>query len=246
MQQFRQAVTPPAEQRNERSVRHALSRMYECDKDDTARIADIISRLWKIPQDIRNGLASIDSLDPTAFNPTIKEFEGLLLELSLGNDALSLKNRASSGLENQLEMISAFLILHHPEALPSDDKIEELLHSLSEIASEIKEADLGKEFTDYFLHRLDELHYALNHYDTLGPDEVIRRVNEVFGGLILQSPEIKKSKKTMVVAKKLWSFVQTVALVINLTNGSFDALENYQQVMALDESVIADDSKPKH
>lgn len=240
VQQFRQASAPPVERRNESSVRHALARMYGCDSSDEAKLAEIMSRLWKIPNDTRRSLNKVDGLDTAVYDPTIKQFETMLSSLILNSDASSIKNHTPSTLENALEMIGAYLNLNNAEIMPSETKLNELLKDIAKLSSEIKDAGLDSEFTDYFLHRLDELQYALNHYNTLGPDEVLRRVDEMFGSLIRQYPEISKSPKKQSVASKLWTITKAVAVVMDIANGSFTMIENYNNLTTLESGVIAE------
>lgn len=240
---FSQAAAPPADQRNARTVRHTIARMYNINSDDTARIVDVIGQLWRIPGDIRSSLDKVEGLETSVYDPTISQFETMLLSLELKSDAMSIKSQTPASLENTLEMISAYLNLHDPETLPSETGLNKLLKDIQTLSSEIKSTDLDKDFIDYFLHRLDELSYALNHYDTLGPTEVIRRVDEMFGSLVRELPEISKSPKKKGIAGKLWAIAQAAALIVNLTNGSFKAIENYNQLTGIEQSTTKDKQK---
>lgn len=242
---FRQAAAPPADQRNARTVRHTIARMYDIQSEDTARIVDVIGQLWRIPGDIRSSLDKVEGLETSVYDPTISQFETMLLSLELKSDAMSIKNQTPASLENTLEMISAYLNIHSPETLPGEDGLNKLLKDIQSLTSEIKSSGLDKDFIEYFLHRLDELSYSLNHYETLGPNEVIRRVNEIFGGLIMQAPKIRKSKKAFEIAKKIWSVANVAALLFNLFNGGFDALDNYQHFVALDSTVTESNPQTK-
>ncbi|QQG50990.1 MAG: hypothetical protein HZB75_00565 [Candidatus Saccharibacteria bacterium] len=235
LHKFRQSAPPPSDKRNQRTVRHALARMYGYDIDDTSMLMQIIGELWRVPGQIRMDLGKIESLNPTPFNRVVTDLEKVLSGLILDSDAVSVANSIPHSLESSLEMISAYLDIHCPEALPSKDNLKDLLGSVSQLMEDIKSADLDNKFTDFFLHRLDELHYALNHYDTLGPHEVLRKVDEIFGSLLRQYPSIRQSSKKQDIAKSIFNIGTAILLAIQLVNGSFELAENYQHLLVSEE-----------
>lgn len=193
----------------------------------------IVGELWKIPNQIRTDLESIESLDPAPFTHVVVNFEKVLSWLVLDSDALGIINNMPPGLESSLGMISAYLNVSCPEASLSEDSLDELMESVSQLMDDVKAANLDGNFTDFFLHRLDELHYALNHYNTLGPDEVLRKVDELFGSMLRQYPSIQRSPKKQDIAKKVFKIGTAILLAIQIVNGGFELAVNYQQFIAI-------------
>jgi len=205
-------------------VRNALASMYELPAEDTSSLMSVVSDAWKYPVRIREDLEKI-GLDVEPFNHIIADLERFLNMLSLDSTSSAVRNNIPGGLSASLGIISVYLNRDIPEPLLDRGKIDELMESLDKLESEIRSAGFTDNFVDNLLHRLDALKYALNHYETLGPDEVIARVDEIFGGVIRQYNQANtKSKKNVI--SRVMRVAGAVVLALNLFNGGFELSDN--------------------
>lgn len=205
-------------------VRDALASMYDLPAEDTSSLMMVIADAWTYPVRIREDLEKT-GLDPSPFNHIFEDLERFLSMLALNSISSSVKNNIPTGLLASLGVLSAFLNKDSPEPLLERKNIDELIRNLNTLRKEIKSAGFKESFTDYLLHNISGLEYALNHYETLGADRVIARVDAIFGAVFRQYGEANsKSKKN--VLGHIMKTAYGVVLMMNLANGGFELSEN--------------------
>lgn len=205
-------------------VRHTLASMYDLHEGDTSSLMLVISEAWQYPVRIRENLERV-GLDADPFKHIFDDLEKFLSLLVLGSVSSSVRSNIPPNLSASLGVISAILNRDSAEPLLQPEKIQEFIDSLEKIEREIKSADFEPEFVDYLTHRIDELKYALNHYETLGADLVIDRVDKIFGGVFRQFNKADTKAKTNVLSR-LMGVAAAVVLALNLINGGFELSDN--------------------
>ena len=233
----------------DRRVRNTLASMHNLKSGDTSSLMITLSDAWKLPVQIRQNIGQI-GLDPQAFEYVIERLERVLMTMTLESSAHSVKNSIPAELSPGLIMISSMLNKDLPEALLTREKIDDLLEQLSNFDEEIRAAELDKDFTDYILHRADSIRYALNHYETLGPNEVITRVDQMFGGVLRQYQHLTNTKKKSGLISKLLKIGASIIFAINAFNGSFELSDNISKFIdsgiQIEAELISNEDSPKN
>jgi hypothetical protein len=207
----------------DRRVRHALASMYGLRIGDTSSLMIVLSDAWKLPVQIRESIERI-GLDSEAFEHVATDLEKTLTAMALDSQAQAIV--IPPNLPASLGMISSILDKDLPEAMLTREKIDELLKSITDLEEEVRAADFDKEFADYILHQADSIKYALSHYETLGPNEVMVRVDQMFGGVLRQYSQLRATKKKSSFVSKLVQIGTSIVLAINAANGVFELSDN--------------------
>lgn len=225
LSEFRSAANEVEMKVHSPQVRNALAQMYNLKVSDTSFLMASLSDAWKLPVQIRESISTI-GLDPSVFEHVMQDLEKVLTAMMLESNSNTVVSNIPGGLANSLEMISSVLDKDLPEAMLTNDNIEELLQDIANLESEIRSAELDKDFTDYILHRSESIKYALSHYETLGPNEVVLRVDQMFGGVLRQYQSLTNTKKKSGLISKLLKVGAAIIFAINAANGSFELSDN--------------------
>lgn len=223
-----------------KQVRHVLATMYDLRVSDTSAHMIVLSDAWKLPVQMRESISMTGlSLDP--FEHVIKDLEKVLTTMTLDSSAQVVSNNMPRTLIPSLGMISTVLNKDLPEAMLTEEKIDELLGSIAQLQEDIRTAELDKDFTDFVLHRADSIAYALNHYETLGPNEVMLRVDQMFGGAMRQYGKLANGKEKTGLLHRLMQIGGAIVLALSVANGSIELSENLSKFI---ESSIQIDADP--
>jgi hypothetical protein len=224
---------------NRRQVRGALAAMYDLQANDTSSLMTALSDAWKLPVQIRKSIEKND-LESEAFEHVISDLEYILSLMNLNADAVSIKNNIPASLIPSLGMISSVLNKDLPEVLITKESIDQILENIKDVEDEIRKAELDREFTDFILHKSDSIKYALNHYETLGPDEVISRVDQMFGGVLRNYQKLTSNKKKAAYTSKLLGIGAAVIYAIGAVNGAVEISENLSKFIEADIQINAE------
>lgn len=226
-------------------VRNVLAKMYGRKVSETSFLMIVLSDLWKLPVQIREGITKI-GLDPSFFEHVMADLEKVLTMMMLDSQTSTVRINIPQTLASSLGMISNTLNKDLPEPMLSAQKIEELLGTLSGLSADIRSADLDNEFKDFILHKIDSISYALGHYETLGPNEVVERVDQLFGSFLRKMDTLTNTKKKSGFMGTLLNVGLSIILAINATNSVFELSENLSNFItsqAQAEGVIVPDIK---
>lgn len=208
-----------------RQVRHALASIYGLKINDTSALMVVLSDAWKLPVQIRESI-SATGLPLDSFEHVIKDLEKVLTTMTLDSSAQAVSNNTPRTLIASLGMISTILNKDLPEAMLTKEKVDELLDLVTKLQEDTRAAELDKDFTDFILHRADSIAYALNHYETLGPNEVMTRVDQMFGGVMRQYGKFANGKKKIGLLHRLLQIGGVIVLALNFVNGGFELSDN--------------------
>jgi hypothetical protein len=217
-----------------RLARHTLASMYDLDPNDTSLLMTVLSDAWKLPVQIRQSINKA-GLALDAFQPVIRDLEKVLTSMMLDNQSNHIKNNIPPTLGDSLGMVSVILDKDAPEALLSHKKAEEILESISLLRKDIRSADLDSEFTDFILHKIASIEYAISHYETLGTEEVILRVDQMFGGILRQYQSLST---TPVKSKFVSRTIEVGAVIIYAIGALNSVVELPDNVMKLIDASI--------
>lgn len=221
-------------------VRHVFAEMYGFNVTDTSSMMVVLSDAWKLPVQIRESI-SIANLELEPFEHVIKDLEKVLTSMALDTSAQGVSNGMPKGLVASLAMISSVLNKDVPEAVLTEEKIEELVKALNDLIRDVKKAGLDREFTDFILHKANSIIYALVHYETLGPNEVIDRVDLMFGGAFRRYGKLTESKEKKGLLNRLLQYGAAIVLALNIANGSFELSDNLTAFIESGKQVDGDE-----
>lgn len=223
-----------------RQVRHALAEVYDLKISDTSALMIVLSDAWKLPVQIRESIIATGlTLDP--FKHVIDDLQRVLTTMTLNSPAQAVSNNMPQTLISSLGMISTVLNKDLPETMLTEEKIDELLDLITKLQEDVRSAELDTDFTDFILHRADSIAYALNHYETLGPNEVMTRVDQMFGGVIRQYGKFANGKKKTGLLHRLLQIGGTIVLALNLANGSIELSDNLAKFIDSGIQINADE-----
>jgi len=187
--------------------------------------------IWGLPDQIRTELSQIDGLDAKPYISVVGEAEVAMAYLGLEDQGALFVKRITPDLKRSLQMISALLRKDVPRHSLSKDNQVEILASIAALEKEIRQAEFDRDFTDFALTSLHKLSYAISMYDVVGSKEVILRVDELFGGLLRQTPSIQQSDSKKSIAKRLYFAGTAVLLALNIGNQSVKLEQSIQRLL---------------
>lgn len=223
-----------------RYVRHALAGMYDLKISDTSALMIVLSDAWKLPVQIRESITAT-GLPLDSFEHVIKDLEKVLTTMTLDSSAQAVSNSMPRALVSSLGMISTVLNKDLPETMLTEEKLDELLDLIARLQEDVRSAELDTDFTDFVLHRADSIAYALNHYETLGPNEVMTRVDQMFGGVMRQYGKFANGKKKTGLLHRLLQIGGTIVLALNLANGGLELSDNLAKFIDSGVQINADE-----
>lgn len=221
----------------ERLVRHTLGTLYEIESSDSSALMNILSDLWKLPVQIEQSL-KIAELPVELYETTIKDLVMVLSSMQLDSSSRSVLNGIPKNITVQLGMISGILQKLLPESITSEEKTKEMIETLDRIIEEVNSSGFEKSFKDYVIHRVESIRYALIHYDTLGPEETISRVESMFGGVFLQYSKLTSTQKKKLLIQKLLGAGAAIVYGLQITNGGFELSQHIVNFLATSSSTV--------
>lgn len=214
-------------------VRHALASMYDLQATDNSSLMTVLSDAWRLPGQIRIDLKK-SGLDPDDFADATSALENFLSQLNIDSQAQSVKNSIPPNLLSSLRMIGGILNKDLPEAVLSD--ADKILESIDLLEKDIRKAKFETDFSDYLLHRLASIRYAVSHYDTLGQDELMSRVDQMFGGVFRRYDKLVETKKKKDLTHRLLRIGAMIVYAISAFNGAVELPTNMNKFLG--EGVI--------
>lgn len=207
-------------------VRHNIGAMFDVDMNDNSALMSSMARIWKLPIEMRRSLESV-GYESKDFDYTINDFVKVLNSMALDSQTQSVRNNLPANLEQSLQVISSILNKELPSPVLEDSSIANLNQQLDELQKEISESNFEDEFKDFLQHHIDALRYSINHYDLVGSDELIARVDEMFGASFRRTlGEQSKSKKILV--HRLLDIGAAIIIAMNQANTVIEFSDNFK------------------
>jgi hypothetical protein len=236
-------------------VRRVLGKMFDLKATDTSSLMIVISDLWKLPVQIRQSIDKV-GLESDAFEHVMVDLENVLTVLTLDYEFYLVNRSITDGLKGSLGMIGSILNKDLPEVMLAETTLDELLKAIDELEDGVRKSGADKEFIEFVLHKIDSIRYSLNHYETLGPDEVMSRVDQMFGGVLRQHQKLTSTNGKKVLIRNLLQIGSSIIFVLNALNGSYELAENLNkfvnagiqldaEIINPDDGLLADTSEPK-
>lgn len=224
-------------------IRHSLSTIYSFNPEDNSSLMIVMSDAWKLPGQIRIDLQK-SGLDEDDYNDAIVSLENFLRQMNFDSQSQAVKNNMPTSLIPSLRMISGILNKTKPEVSLTELQISDILESIDTLSDDIRNSKLEDEFTDYLLHRLDSIRYAILHYDVLGQDELMRRVDEMFGGVFLQYGKLANGKKKKDFIHRLMGIGAVIIYAIGAFNDGIqlpESINKFIEFGVIQEASIVSD-----
>ncbi len=100
----------------------------------------------------------------------------------------------------------------------SDEKIDEVRESISELLSDVRGSDIAPQAREFLIRSLQRILLALDEYHISGSLPIINAVESTFGHVVI-NPEFRQAVTESSLSDKIWNTLSVVASAVTVISG---------------------------
>jgi|SRR5690625_1351338 len=202
--------------KNNLSVQGAWAKLLAVDSQNTSLLLQRIGGVISLPNQIRMKIQLVENVDHDVLTEGLPSIESTLSSINLNSKWSDIKRGLSDKSLYSLKVCSSTLSSHVPDKTIDNETLENIRSSNKDLIQEIFNSRINTELKDYLLKHLNAIEDAIQQYVIYGSENIKLALERAYGSILTESHVSKRSLEEP-VGKKVWSFLNRIAVIITLT-----------------------------